>query len=371
MQENLNILKGLPTVLENIADMKINPRHLRLSRPVPDSPARRRHANNYYVMGKGASDASCWQEAREYLDKALEYYAELQPALRELAFVYMNMNDYRQAFKYINLALDADPNDAAAHFLRGNFLLNSGDGNGALESYTKARETGEVTLELLYNIGLAHLMHNDGVAASVPFREMTIRFPESANGWDGLGCALRIAKDYPEAIAAFYRALAIDPKLDLTNEHLARTYLEAGNPRDAILVLLDVLSRNPQNEEAKIQLGLALVSYCRTEDADAGWQMLQQSGKNTPEISYQLADIYLKLKMTQKGMTVLEHIVSVYPHFVMGQLQLGLQLLQNGDNERGWQHISTAHQLDPHDATVLRMAKYARTGAPMGAPDWA
>ncbi|MEI7833625.1 MAG: tetratricopeptide repeat protein, partial [bacterium] len=221
--------------------MKINPRHLRLSRPVPDSPARRRHANNYYVMGKGASDAGCWQEAREYLDKALEYYAELQPALRELAFVYMSQNDYPKAFKYIKLALDADPKDAAAHFLHGNIALNTGDANGALEAYRHARELGELTLELLNNIGLAHLMHNDGVAAGVVFRELTAEFPTSANGWDGLGCAQRIAGDFPGAIASFYRALEIEPALNEAREHLGRTYIEAGEPRNAILILTEAI----------------------------------------------------------------------------------------------------------------------------------
>ncbi len=351
--------------------MKINPHNLRLSRPVPDSPARRRHANNYYVMGRGASDAGNWAVARDYLDKALEYYSELQPALREMAFVYMNLNDYRQAIKYIKRAIDADPKDAAAHFLHGNILFNSGDANGALAAYKNAHEEGEITLELLNNIGLAHLMNNDGVAASMAFTELTARFPTNPNGWDGLGCAQRIAQDYPGSIKSFYRALEIDPVMNEAREHLAQTFIETGNPHDAVIILLEALRLKAENEGARSLLGLAFVALCRSKNVDASWKILQDSGNNTPEISYQLAETHLKLGQKETAMAILENIVTSFPRFSIGHLQLGIQLLQEGEHERGWQHIDSAHQLTPHDTMVNRMAKMAYELIPNGAPDWA
>ena len=93
----------------------------------------------------------------------------------------------------------------------------------------------------------------DGLAAAVaPFRRVTELQPEAADGWANLGVALAQSNGSPaEILAAFGRALAIDPNnvQALTGRafHFQQTY----DLRGAVAGYGEVLRRAPQRHDAR------------------------------------------------------------------------------------------------------------------------
>ncbi len=94
-------------------------------------------------------------------------YPEEPMFLKELVIYYINSKNLEEGMKYINIALDKDPNNSAYWFTKGTFFDQSGDKEEALAAYKKALSTA-VSEDDKYNANynLAVMAYNEAVEAS-------------------------------------------------------------------------------------------------------------------------------------------------------------------------------------------------------------
>ncbi|MHB9025867.1 MAG: tetratricopeptide repeat protein [Armatimonadota bacterium] len=339
--------------------------HLHLYRQAGrDDAFQRRHARNYYVMGRQLADDGLLKEAHRLLKRALRYDAEMAPALRTLAGVEFNMGNLPNARQYLARAQALAPDDPDTWFLAGNVAFCENNPEAALSAYQRARQLGAQGPELQYNFGLTYLALGKAAEAQRLFLALLKEQPQHARGWDALGCARRLLKDREGATTAFLKALDLEHGLNDARDHLAQLLLEMNNPHYAQRILEEALELDPGRHSSLHLLGAAHATIGNFADAVAAWEKLILLGDPLPETYHLLANAYLHLQRRSEAIHTLERLLELYPDHVSGHLQLSLLLLESGDYARGWRHLDRAQALEPDNSAV----RYTLTAAQALAP---
>lgn len=312
-------------------------------------------------MGRQRAEAGALDEARTLLLRAVQYDPQFPLALRALAGVEFSLGNPAEARQLLERVLALVPPDVETYFLQGNLAMNDGDTVGALAAYRIAETLGGESPELLFNMGLAHLFSGDGLQAAASFTQLVEMVPDHARAWDALGCAQRLQRNRPAALEAFNRALALDPSLNDTRDHLAQLLLESGNAPGAQQVMVTALEIDPERASSQHLLGMAYASQQQFHEAAACWETLvRMTSPVAAETYHLLANAYLHLHAKPQAVDTLITLVTHYPDHLPGHLQLGLLLLERGEGEEGWRHLELARALDPRNPTVAHAFTAAR-----------
>lgn len=150
--------------------------------------------------------------------------------------------------------------------------LAKGDVRRAVEEYRMvalidraAYETPRQVAELLKGIGDA----SGEIDRAVFERD---RFPGKAAAHRNLGWAYHANKRYPEALAAFQKALALDPADLDAQRGIANVWLDDDRYPEAIAAYERLLAARPGDAEAHNGLGIALMLAGRRDDALRSFQ---------------------------------------------------------------------------------------------------
>ena len=135
-------------------------------------------AKRYFFKAHDALKAGKWIKAIQYLKHSLKSKPDYLPALRNLAEIYQQHENLKEAQKYINKALKTDPNDPVILFFQGVNQISRGDFKAAIESFLRAQENGDLTWGLAYNLGLCHYALNN-YDSSLPYLDKAIRMDSS------------------------------------------------------------------------------------------------------------------------------------------------------------------------------------------------
>ncbi|MGH9664699.1 MAG: tetratricopeptide repeat protein, partial [Bryobacteraceae bacterium] len=100
--------------------------------------------------------------------------------------------------------------------------------------------------------------------------------PDFAEAWSDLGQARKTMLDDAGALAAFARAVELQPEDDIAQYRLGAEYLEQGNTNRAVVHLRKAFSLKPENQSTLYSLQLALRKDGQLEQAAAVKQKLEQ-----------------------------------------------------------------------------------------------
>jgi len=203
---------------------------------------------------------------------------------KDLLPVYRNMlaasdaakdRDWPRAISLLRGALARDPGNFRARCNLGDFLLESGDLDGALREYRTALERHPSSQEIHLRLGRAHRLIADRDASR--------------------GDASGATKEYQEAASEFRRALALSPGDPVILVQLAEIAARPGGNLDEAAELYRlVLDLEPRDREARV--GLATLRLARGRAAEA-LPLLEDLPGNDEEIrtAFLLGEIYRAL----------------------------------------------------------------------------
>ena len=118
--------------------------------------------------------------------------------------------------------------------------------------------------------------------------------PETAAGWYARGCFLE--EDSPEeALAAYRRALELDPGLADAHLNLGRLLHEQGSTLEAEHCYRQALTARPGDATAAYNLGVALQDLGRLEAAAEAYENALELDRTLADAHYNLAGIYEEL----------------------------------------------------------------------------
>jgi tetratricopeptide (TPR) repeat protein len=128
--------------------------------------------------------------------------------------------------------------------------MNTGDASGAVAAFEKALAVDSENAAVYSNLGTLYLAlyMRDGDGAAFEngirnFRRAIACDPAHAMAYNGLGAAFKRAGRVDEAVAAWEKALELDPGLGASMYNLGVAYLETGNTARALVLFKRYLEK--------------------------------------------------------------------------------------------------------------------------------
>ncbi|HET7673933.1 MAG TPA: sulfotransferase [Gammaproteobacteria bacterium] len=197
----------------------------------------------------------------------------------------------------------------------------------AAENYEAAESACRRVVELVPAHSAAwHMLgvlayERDDYDGSLSCMEQALRFdPEHPVVYFNYGNALMGLKRFPEAVAAFRRALEIDPTDQRFIHNLALALQKLGSPNaveEAETLLQRVVTLNPESAEAQANLGrfLRLLESSREDEAAEAFHRALELAPGASAIRADLADMYEQMNLLDKAAAELEAGFAIDPEY--------------------------------------------------------
>jgi len=144
-----------------------------------------------------------------------------------------------------------------AYFRRGTELLHAGKAAQAMPLLQKAHELEPEHLDTAVNLSGAYILTNKFRLAVPILEALTARYPNNPAIWTNLGAAylgnpiLAEDEDQRRAIAAFEKALALDPIAPNVAYNIGLVYRDRREHAQAITWFERALQANPHDQHAR------------------------------------------------------------------------------------------------------------------------
>lgn len=178
--------------------------------------------------------------------------------------------DYRDAIKYLKMAVEEDPNLFLAHYWLGRTYAEKGRHFSAVKAFEKAIAT---RAEEDKDIDVEQFLAREYIEASkykkaIPlYKERIEKDPSDFENRFWYAFALKGAGCLMEAVQSYRKAIEINPDLAAIHYNLANTLEEIGNNKEAIEEYRAAIALNPDYGKAYFNLAAALEEEGRLEEA--------------------------------------------------------------------------------------------------------
>lgn len=232
---------------------------LYFSRPRPDAPVAEGEASASADLDtiQAAIDAGNYTQAQADLQAVLEAEPENAEAHFKLGLVHFNMGQYDQARSHFEESMTLDPDRAGAvHHNLGVLAYQLGDMETAVQEFQAALEEDPDDSDTHYQLGATYLVQAFPMGSPQPDEALLA-----------------------EAEVEFQRALELAPSKPEALVGLANVQMLRGDMATAIGLLEDAIEQNPDMREALFALGRA---YLETGQVDKAKTTLEQFLETEP-----------------------------------------------------------------------------------------
>jgi tetratricopeptide (TPR) repeat protein len=140
---------------------------------------------------------------------------------------------------------------------------------------------------------VAQQQSGDWSGAEKTWRALTRVSPGDYRYWTSLGACLAHEEHFDDAIGAYQKSLAINPKAPETQLNLGLAYFKLGQFAKAIAPLKAGAAGMPDSRQADVLLGMALYGTAQYRDAIVYLSRAQQNDPRNSELELVLARSYL------------------------------------------------------------------------------
>ncbi len=302
------------------------------------------------ALGEAYNKAGELPEARQAFEKAVALQPSFAVAQENLGAILLQQGDTLSAARHLDLAIPllADSPDAAdAEYLRAKICSSQDD----------------------FNAAARHLE-----------RAVTLR-PDYAEAWSDLGFARKANGDDPGALAAYGKAVQLNPEGAVAQYRLGSEYLHSGKP-DLALAPLEVAHRlAPEDQSTLNALQSTLQQLHRPVDAAAIRAQLAELLRNRDikrqnqikalQINNNGAALEKSGKL-KEAIALYQKAVLLSPEHSGMRTNYGMALLRVGEWTQGLTELHQALALDPHNRELRLVLQDALSKAPRQMlPEWA
>jgi tetratricopeptide (TPR) repeat protein len=291
-------------------------------------------------------------------------------------------------------ALKQDPNHAEAHTLQGFVLGQQGNLSAALPHLQRAAILRPESAEIRHNLGAALWYSGAREKAIVELRACARLDPGSAGGHAFLGMALLETGDLAGARVSLQRAMALSPAMAAAYVDLGVAFLREGNldkglgqleaglnvpspvppaPSwdQAIAALRQALASNPRHAEtpeAHNVLGLVLGRKgARGEEVAAAFRAAIRIRPDYAEAHNNLGLVLIQSGNDEEGIAALREAVRLAPAYAEARTNLGAALTPT-DAEAAVKELEEAVRLAPASVKALFNLAVAYGASPSHGP---
>ncbi len=197
-------------------------------------------------QGYESSNLEKYKEAQRYFDQALQAEPDNGTAYTGKALASLWLNDREKAIEFARRAVELAPNKEITSVNLGFIYLRLGLVDEAIKEYQRFIATNPFTANGYYNLGYAYIVQNKLNEAVVAFHQAGKINPKLAYAYNNKGWCLWKLGRYAEAVEAFQSAIVSKPDFVDARFNLGAVYRMLGRYRDAKTNFSDILKIDSQ-----------------------------------------------------------------------------------------------------------------------------
>jgi serine/threonine protein kinase/tetratricopeptide (TPR) repeat protein/TolB-like protein len=275
----------------------------------------------------------------------------------------LNHQDFEEAIALFDSTITVAPDFSRAYYpLAIAHWWANHDATEAREPLEKLLDGELRTTERERRLATAALalVERDWDEALVRYRELTEEYPDEKEAWYGYGESHyhHPQPDKMEALAAFHRAVELDPTFDLGYRHIFDVYRERGLEEEEVALARLLVEQDPEDPERHSQL---VEAYLRSNDTEAGAEQVTVGRERFPDYWTEARVLNLKVLTLmrtgrlQQAITVLDELLAAAEEDqksrVMGALCETYTNLYAYEKALSW--LDRAHAANPEGGPEL------------------
>ena len=201
---------------------------------------------------------------------------------------------------------------------------------------------------------------------AVPLLEKSVKAKPAGQSWAVLAAAYGELGRIDDAVAAFRKALALEPGNLVANFNLAGIYMQANAFSEAVPLLERVVKARPQEGEPAYMLALAYAASGQPGPSRALLLKLPQAARDTEQVLLLLGSNSTALGDQYDALKYYERAVELNPISSGALANLGSLLLKQGKTDRAIELLDKAFKLEKTNylAGITLATAYRESGKP-------
>jgi tetratricopeptide (TPR) repeat protein len=288
------------------------------------------------VLGTAFNDWGTFEARQRNYARALMHFREAQKwdpsnaeVARNLGLAALRVGDNREAARALQIAVQKNPQDQAAHGMLAMALFSSQQFPEAVKAFDGLGEAvyRDPRMSYAYAFSLAHA--NDPTRATETLNKM-VQQPLPSELLMGVADLYNVMLNYDDALKTYQKVIQQDPMFPRGHYYAGDMLIKLGRPDEAIAQF---------EQESKIT-------------------------PNDSDVQYHLAYALLQTSRKEEAVAVLQIITQQHPDHAQAQYQLGKALLDAGQYQQAVEHLELAAKYDPnHDYVHYQLqAAYRKLG---------
>ena len=314
--------------------------------------ALRHVANGRANIGEYALSVPVYEEAIQFAPKDFTLHLEYAEAA-------LDADDPKKAKILAQEALAllpeaADQKRAKTMHVLAQALWGTGDRKESIADY-KAAAALDPSFINIYAVGTTDLTLGDKISATRIFTGLVTKFGDTATVHMQLGRAYALARDYPEAIQEFKKALAKDNRMPGLHYSLGAAMMEASGEAaypESEAEFRRELVVQPHDQLTYPQLGRIAMARHDYKEAESDLLRANELDPNNPDTFRILAKLYTEMGKTAQAEEAYRNAIAATPdpsrhHYEISGVhyQLGRLLLQTGDKDEAKKEMQISQDL--------------------------
>lgn len=252
--------------------------------------------------------------------------------------------DYDRVLDLTAAAIEADPENAEAYFLRGEaYRLKA-------ENERDAAARSALLAEMAQAYDRAEELGHD--AAELTNRRQMAWGTEMNFGARAFRAAAENPDAYEDAVTSFSNATVVLPDSSAGYLNHGLALLAVGRTSDAAEPLQRALDRGSDSPEAYIYLGRIYLQEDRADDALTTLERGQELFPDNDEIQTEILNAYVRAGQMDRALTAYEARIASTPDDPLYRYNYGSLLLQAERYGEATEQLARAAELDPQNANA-------------------
>lgn len=262
------------------------------------------------------------------------------------ATYYHMSGDYKNAIAMHKKSIEFNPRDEKAHNNLGNVYRDIGLYREALKEYERALKINPYSVEAHNNLGILYVnrgLYDEAIKEYMLAIEIN---PNLAGVHNNLGNTYAKKGLYDKALKAYQEAVNLDRRFVEAYNNLGVTLVEMGELREAVRQFRKALRRNPNYEQARLNL-------------ERVTKILKQE-PHLAEMHNNLGNTYRKKGLYDKALREYKKAININPRFAEAYNNLGVTFADMGELRRAVRQFRKALQINPNYEQARSNLKKAR-----------
>lgn len=234
----------------------------------------------------------------------------------------LSLRHYDRAYDAAVALEKAQPQNAAAHDLKGMALVGKGDLKAARAGFSKALAMQSAYFPAAANLAQLDLLENKPADAKQHLQAFLTANPANVDAMTALAVLASSEKKTEEATQWLVRAAAVDPTAVAPAVGLVSQYLQTGQNQKALDLALQLKVANADNLDLMDLMGKAQLANGDQDGAMATYQKLASAMPRSANVQMQLAAMLMLKKKYAAAEETLKAALALQPDFPAAQLAL-------------------------------------------------